>query len=120
MRSIMSGLALCLLAVSSFAADAGYLKGTATDQSGAVIDHVLVRVEHWGLDPSTHHCVVDDKTVYTDEKGEYSLELPAGVYDIFFSSAAFTPVAKKVEVKGGKITLLSPNMRYDRLTKFVE
>jgi hypothetical protein len=116
----MSSLALCLLAVSSFAADAGKLKGTVTDQSGAVSDHVLVRVEHWGLDPSTHHFVVDEKTAYTGWKGEYSFELPAGVYDIFFSSGPFSPVAKKVEVKGGKVTLLSPSMRYDRLTKFVE
>ncbi len=121
MRSIVFCLALWLLSLSSPAADLGNLKGTVTDSTGAVIDHVLIRVEHWGIDPSTRKIIVDDeKTIYTDGKGQYSLELRAGVYDIFFSCAPFSPVAKKMEIKSGKVTSLSPTMKYDRLTKFVE
>src|ERR1035438_7359865 len=121
MRSIAFCLVLWLLSLSSSATESGNLKGTVTDPAGAIIPYdVLVRVEHWGLDKSTDHYVVDEKTAYTDGKGEYSLQLPAGVYDILFSSAPFSPVAMKVEIKTGKVTSLSPKMKYDRLTKFVE
>jgi hypothetical protein len=118
----MTSLAIIVLvSCASYGGEFGTLKGTVRDPTGAVMSGVLIRVEHWGLNPSTHKFIVDDeKTMYTDGKGGYSLELPPGAYDIFFSSAAFSPVARKVEVKGGKVTLLSPKMKYDRLTKFVE
>jgi hypothetical protein len=46
--------------------------------------------------------------------------LKPGAYDVFVSSEGFSPIAKKIEVKKGKVTTFSPLFKIDRLTKVLE
>lgn len=45
-----------------------------------------------------------DKAVYTNEAGDYKVDLPAGLYDVFVSRADSEPTAKKVKVDSEKET----------------
>lgn len=117
-QKITCALMSMLLCLGAFGADDGTLKGTLKDPSGAVVSGVRVHIAHWGLDPATRKTTIDfEKTVYTDEKGNYSVQLSPGVYDVFFSSPAFAPSALKVSIKASEIKDLSPKLKYDRLTR---
>lgn len=59
---------------------------------------------HWdpiGLDGVTNNeGTKDDKVSATDETGDFSVELPPGVYDIFLSAGGFSPHCEKISMKG--------------------
>jgi Carboxypeptidase regulatory-like domain len=102
------------------ALDKAMLKGRVKDPNGATLAGVFIHAQQWVLAFPSDWSVADEKTTYTDARGQYVLELPPGTFDVFFSSPGLSPIAKKVEVKAGKSTVFSPTMKYDRLTKFVE
>ena len=89
-----------LLAVTS--TKAATLSATVRDSGGAVISkaHVVI---HW--DPSGSNYLKDDSgikqdiTVTTDSNGRFSLDLPAGFYDVFVTAAAFSPHCAKVRLR---------------------
>lgn len=40
-----------------------------------------------------------DVHVRSNAKGAYSIELPPGVYDLFFATEAYSPICRKIEVQ---------------------
>jgi hypothetical protein len=61
---------------------------------------VVVRWDSVGLDGVKDNSGTNEnKTTTTDEAGHFSLELPLGVYDIFVSSAGFSPRCSKIMLK---------------------
>ena len=76
--------------------------GTVLDSQGAVIPkaYVVVRWDSVGLDGVKDNFGTNEsKTTTSDEAGHFSLELPLGVYDIFVSSAGFSPRCSKIMLK---------------------
>ena len=117
MRIVAVVTSVLLMASALLGSEDGALKGVVTDSSGAVISNVLVHVIRWGVDHNRATVIAEQRDVRTNARGEYSIELPPGLYDICFSSAAFSPFAKKVELKADKVVVLSPRMKYDHLAK---
>jgi hypothetical protein len=58
---------------------------------------------------------VGDVAVTTNEMGWYEVQVPAGFYDIFVSSPAFTPTAAKVRVREGQRTTFNTKLAADPL-----
>jgi len=58
--------------------------------------------------------------MYIDGKGDYSVQLSPGAYDVFFSSPAFAPVARRISIKASETKKLSPKLKYDRLTHLTD
>lgn len=79
-----------------------------------------MRIEHWSFDPLHRLVLRDEHVLYTNGKGEFSIPLAPGLYDVFVSSAVLSPVAKKVEVKAGKETVFSPELQEDKLIQHIE
>jgi hypothetical protein len=97
----------------------GTLKGVVTDQEGAPLDGTLIRAEYWGVDARHHPVLKADKSSYTDSEGRFSFTLEPGTYDIFVSSLAFSPVAKKVEIEARKEIQYNPELSIDPLTELI-
>jgi Carboxypeptidase regulatory-like domain len=101
-RILLMGLALIFLAIGSVPAHGATVFGTVLDSQGAVIPkaYVVVRWDSVGLDGVKDNVGTNEnKTTTTDETGHFSLELPLGVYDIFVSSAGFSPRCSKITLK---------------------
>lgn len=96
----------------------GTLKGVVTDDTGAPLDGVLIRTEYWGV-AQGHTVLKEDKSSYNDLEGRFSFTLAPGTYDIFVSSFAFSPVAKKVKVEAGKETQYNPELSIDPMTELI-
>ncbi len=100
MKFLRFSVLLLFAAVSTKAAT---LSGTVRDSEGAVIlnAHIIV---HW--DPSGANYLKDnlgikqDIAATTDSKGQFSLELPAGFYDVFVTATAFSPHCEKIRLRG--------------------
>jgi len=93
---------LLLLALTPLSVHAATLSGTVVDSEGAAIPkaYVVIRWDPVGLDGVKDNLGTNDnKTATTDSTGHFSLELPAGVYDIFVSAAGFSPHCEKITVK---------------------
>ena len=103
MRLLRFSALLLLAAVSTRAAT---LSGTVRDSERAVIANAHV-IAHW--DPSGSNYLPDnlgirqDITATSDSKGQFSLELPPGFYDIFVTATAFSPHCDKIRLKGNQI-----------------
>ncbi len=60
----------------------------------------MIRWDSVGLDGvKDNHGMKENKTATTDVGGYFSIDVPAGVYDIFVSAPGFAPHAEKVTVK---------------------
>lgn len=105
MRLLRLSGVLFLAAISTNAAT---LTGTIRDSGGAIIPNAFITV-HWdsgssnGLDgkPVTQK----DVTATSDSKGQFSLELPAGIYDVFATAAAFSPHCDKIRLKDKEVKI---------------
>jgi hypothetical protein len=95
---------LLLLAVVS--TRAATFSGTVRDSEGAVITNAHVIV-HW--DSSGPNEVNDkvgamrDIILTSDSKGQFSVELAAGFYDVFVTAGAFSPHCEKIRLKGKEV-----------------
>jgi|SRR5579883_77157 hypothetical protein len=105
------------MATLAFPSANGTLKGIVTDSEGAAIRHATVHV-HWddsgarvGL--KTNVGIKQDLTASTNERGEFSMEVPPGFYDVFISANAFTPQCRKVRVRQGETASFSPKLNAD-------
>jgi len=108
MRNLAAAI-LILLACVSFASGAppqSGIDGKVADPLGAAIANARILI-HW--DPAGSKVglfdnvgVDHDVSVSTDEYGRYSINVPAGFYDVYVSAMAFTPTAVKVRLKVGK------------------
>jgi len=105
MRFLCSSVVLFLAAISTNAAT---LTGTIRDFDGAIIPDAFIIV-HWdsgssnGLDGKV--VIQQDVTATSDSKGQFSLELPAGIYDIFVTAAVFSPHCEKIRLKDKEVKI---------------
>jgi len=97
----------------------GTLKGVARGPAGELRNEAKVRVEQWYFDEGKPHFRTEI-VVYTDRKGEFSLRVPAGVYDLIVSRPDCEPVATKLKVVSGKETIFKPQLKGSKLTEFIE
>lgn len=81
---------------------------------------VQVRIVCWGIDKLHRSVVAKEARLSTGPKGEYSIELPHGGCDVFFSHSLFEPVAKRVRIEAEKNIVLNVTMKFGRHIKFIE
>jgi Carboxypeptidase regulatory-like domain len=95
-------IAVVLIFISGISAESqSAVRGRVTDSEGAIIAKARVLV-HWDSSSpisDTKRSPIQDVSVVTDNKGEYTAAVPAGFNDVFVSAPLFTPVAAKVIVK---------------------
>ncbi len=96
----------------------GTLKGVVTDPAGAVVEGVLIRIVHWGLDDK-RKTVESEIALHTDTNGQFKVELAPGIYDLFLSGPWSSPVAKQVKVEAGKETEFNPKLEIGRFIKLI-
>jgi hypothetical protein len=97
----------------------GTLKGVVRGPAGELAGEVKVRIENWYFDEGKPHFQTEI-VVYTNQKGEFSVGVPAGNYDVIVSRLDCEPMAKKLKVVSGKETIFSPQLKGSKLTKFIE
>ena len=93
---------LLLLVLCPLSVQAATVSGTVTDDNGGAIPkaYVIIRWDPVGLDGVKDNIgTTEDKTATTDVSGHFSIEVPAGVYDIFVSAAGFAPHTEKITLK---------------------
>ncbi len=116
---LIFGLFLLSLGISKNSPD-GTLTGVITDPVGAIVQGVTIRVQHWKFDKNFDARAECDVLLYSDKSGRFAIQLPPGVYDLFVTSPGMSPVAKEVEVKSGKRTILNLAMAISPLVKILE
>ncbi len=89
-----------------------------TDPAGAVVEGVLIRIVHWGLDDK-RKTVESEIALHTDTNGQFKVELAPGIYDLFLSGPWSSPVAKQVKVEAGKETEFNPKLEIGRFIKLI-
>lgn len=119
------GLLILLLIAASLsvpirASSLGTLQGIVTDSTGAVVPDATIMVVHWTADSRNHLNPSVEPMVRTDSQGRFSIQLPAGLCDIFISYSMFSPFAKKVKIDADKVTTLKPKLAFDRLVHGIE
>jgi Carboxypeptidase regulatory-like domain len=116
MSRLLALMVLCFVGVTSLSAQQS-LVGHVTDSEGAAISMARVLI-HW--DPSGSMTGLRDNVgtkqdaiVFTGSDGSYSTEIPSGLYDVFISSAMFTPSAAKLWVGRGRTVTFSVKLKVD-------
>jgi len=97
----------------------GTLKGVVRGPAGELANEAKVRVEQWYFNEGKPHFLTEI-VLYTDQKGEFSVGVPAGAYDVIVSRPDCEPVAKKLKVVSGKETIFKPQLKGSKLTEFIE
>ncbi len=116
MRFLRFSLLLLLAAVST---ESATLSGTVSDSEGAVIPNTQIIV-HW--DPSGSNYLKDnlgikqDITTTSDSKGQFSLELAPGFYDVFVMATAFSPHCEKIRLKDKQIKAYEIKLKVSAVT----
>jgi hypothetical protein len=93
---------LVLLVLTPLSVRAVTLSGTVADVQGGAIPkaYVVIRWDPIGLDGVQENLGLrKNKTAMTDGSGRFSVELPAGVYDLFVSAPGFAPHSEKITIK---------------------
>jgi hypothetical protein len=116
----VTAVVVCYISLG-MASDLGILRGAIRDSKGAPAGGVWVHVVELTWNTQTRLPMVRaEKTTFSDVNGTYSLSLEPGLYDVFFSSPTISPAAKKVFVNANRETVLSPKVKYDKLTEYPE
>ncbi len=99
----------------------GVLHGVVHDPDGAVVAGAAILIQHWELKDGdlTHAVLRMEPALYTDAKGEFSVKLPPGVYDVFVSFAVFAPSVRELRIEAGKETAIKCDLRPSRFTKYI-
>jgi hypothetical protein len=110
-----------LLCVSAFTPETtnGTLKGHILDLYGGSATETQVRIVQWyfvGGEPRT----TCDKVVYTDSDGNFSVQVPPGIYDVFVSRADSEPVGKKVKIVANQETFFNPKLKGSPVVQYIE
>ncbi len=92
-----------LLAIASSAQDRGRVTitvQTKADASGVVgqVNGAKILVVHW-IASQMHPAMMQDQVATADAEGECTLNLPAGVYDLFISANGLEPAAMKIQIE---------------------
>jgi len=110
-----AGVTITLAPSPISAPETGSLKDVVSDEYGAVVPRASILIQHWiRLDEGKPHWVpVSEPAAYTDAEGRFSIQLVAGVYDVFVSTPGLSPFAKKIKIKARKVTKLDSKLRCD-------
>ncbi|MGC2528891.1 MAG: carboxypeptidase-like regulatory domain-containing protein [Candidatus Acidiferrum sp.] len=111
---------LFLLALTPLSVHAAIFSGVVLDSQGASIHkaYVVIRWDSVGIDGVKENLGTNEiKTTTTDETGHFSLELPAGLYDIFVSAAGFSPHCEKIVVGATERHLYKAQLSVSRMLK---
>jgi len=102
-------------------ASTGRLRGTVRDGTGAIVPGAAILIQHWQPGNNGKHWVpINEPLVYTDFQGQFSVQLPPGLYDVFISYSALSPVAKKTKVESGKDVKLNCELSFIPLVESIE
>jgi hypothetical protein len=101
--------------------DSGILEGVVTDATGALLSKASVRVQRWvsGGQHIGSVVPVEVAVLSTDGVGHYQVALPPGVYDVFISGPAYTPVAVRVKIEARKVKRVNRELKFDPFTKWI-
>ncbi len=100
-----------LLATTAFAQDHGRLAVTVQTQpdppspAGRAVGAKVI-VVHW-THSQLHPQMVQDQVATADANGMCTIELPAGIYDVFVTATGLAPQAVKRDVSAGETTQLT-------------
>ncbi len=97
----------------------GALKGVVLGPQGGVAPETQIRIEDWYFDQGKPH-VIANIVVYTDSRGEFSLPLAPGVYDVVVSRPDCEPFAKKIKILAAHEEQLKPKLKASSFAKFIE
>jgi hypothetical protein len=91
------------------------LSGSIRDSEGAAISgaHIFI---HWdpsgsGVGFTSNVGIKQDLVLTTSPDGSFSMDLPPGFYDVFVSSAAFTPSCAKIRVQPDKAAIYDVKLK---------
>jgi Carboxypeptidase regulatory-like domain len=101
MKNVLLLASLLLCDVTS--ASAATLAGTVRDSEGAVIAkaHIVIHWDSSGANYLKDNIgIKEDIIATTDSNGGFSVDLPAGFYDVFVSAISFSPHCDKIRLKG--------------------
>lgn len=104
---------LFLLALTPLSVHAAIFSGVVLDSQGASIHkaYVVIRWDSVGIDGVKENLGTNEiKTTTTDETGHFSLELPAGLYDIFVSAAGFFSTLREDRGRSNRETPLQSSI----------
>ena len=116
MRAATLGFLLVLLTgMSASDTPRTVVRGNVRDPVGAAIGgaYVIVHLDRGDSDQSTPPLA--DIVLHTDERGDFSANVPPAFYDIFVTGTAFSPACKKVRVKVGKPATATFSLSLDPL-----
>jgi carboxypeptidase family protein len=108
-KYVLRGFVACLC-IASWCAVAQRVSPTTGVLRGQVVDSS----EHARISRAfvlLHTSGSVDRTVKVDDQGRFSIELPAGVYDVFVSSRGFDPACRKIEVQFGKTLVYNVQLK---------
>jgi|SRR5580698_4832062 hypothetical protein len=109
-----------LILLTTISARAATLTGTLVDNMGAAVQNARVII-HWdavGLDSIKENVgIKEDEIATTKADGQFSVELPPGVYDIFVSAAGFSPHCDKVSLKGTQARHYKAKLKVSRMLR---
>jgi len=115
MRYVTLRLSLFLVCLTIAATAIGR---SETSTTGVLKGKIVDSYEHARISRAfvlTHGSVVNDQKAQVDEQGHFAIELPAGIYDVFVSSAGFDPACRKIEVQPGKTSVYNVQLRANML-----
>ena len=112
---------MLLMYVSTIATEPtfGTLQGHVSVPHGGSAIETQVRVVQWYFVDGAPR-ITCDRVTYTDDSGNFSLQVPPGVYDVFVSRVDSEPIAKKLKIIPEKATFFNPALKGSGLTQFVE
>jgi outer membrane cobalamin receptor len=99
-RSIITAIIGLLIGLSGYAnSREGVLVGQVSSTEGEVLDYATVVLKG------------TNRHAYTDDKGSYSITVPAGDYTVVFSMAGFTQEEHSIKIKSGSRTVCDAKLK---------
>lgn len=96
-----------------------HLKVLVTDEEGASISSAQVYI-HWdrrgnGVGLTDNIGIDHDIVLQTNKEGIAEADIPAGFYDIFVATTAFSPNCLKIRLRGNDSKVVKVKMKLDPL-----
>jgi hypothetical protein len=112
-------VALLLCISISEAKPLGTLKGHILNPYGSGATESQIRVVQWYFENGEPR-VTYDRVTYTDSNGDFSLQVPPGIYDVFVSRVDSEPIGKKLKIVSDKTTSFNAKLKASPVAEFVE
>jgi hypothetical protein len=110
MRYVIFRSSLFLVCIAIAISAAGQSKSSTTGViKGKIVDSYHARISRAFV--LVHGSGADDRKAEVDDQGRFTVELPAGIHDVFVSSNGFDPACRKIEVQPGKTSVYNVQLR---------